>query len=118
MTASATATFYAPRDAYLAQFQITATFEDLALRDSNTLARLVVQFVEDIVRADERIAELGEQIIRRIESVNTRLANRSHVNNLGELQSVPAEYDRACAVRESTIDALMHVAAAYRKAAA
>jgi hypothetical protein len=120
MTATATDTFYAIRDAYLAQFQITAgyqaLFTDITTTTPNPHTRMVLKLVDDVVRADELIADLGTQIINRVERVNVQIGQRHNINSLGELQRLPVEYDMACAARGIAIENLTHAASCYRKA--
>lgn len=105
------------RDAYLAQFKITASYQDLWREsEANPFARMVIKFVDDIVRADENLTQHGQQIIARIQRVTKAIATRHHINNLGELQRAPAEYDQACAARQTAIENLALAAAQYHEA--
>lgn len=117
MTATTDSTsYYGARNAYLDQFEISERYEELCDRTKDPIVRLVVTFVDAIARADEDIVRLGRQITHLIEQANTRIANRHSVNNLGELQRTPVEYDQACATRQAAAENLRQVAAAYRQA--
>lgn len=102
------------RNAYLDQFTITQRYQDLCHHTNDPIVRLLVTAVDAIVRADDTILDLGTQITDRIDRTAVKIANRHHINNLGELQRTPVEYDQACAARQTAIEHLRHVAAAYR----
>ncbi len=118
MTATASPTsYYGARNAYLDEFTISERYEDLmASARNDPTARMVVHFVDAIVRADEDIIRLGREITDRIERVAAKVASRQHIATLGELQRTPVEYDQACTARQTAIENLRHVAAAYREA--
>jgi hypothetical protein len=118
MTATTTPTDYdGARNAYLDEFQISPRWPELTDQASgDPIARLVIHFVDTIVRADQDILDLGKHITHLIEHTAARVAARQHVAKRGELQRTPVEYDQACSARQVAIENLRHVAAAYRHA--
>lgn len=109
--------YFAARDAYLRQFKITTSYRDLWREgEVSPFARMVIKFVDDIVKAEENIAQRGRQIIDRISRVSETVSLRFHINHLGELQRLPAEYDQACVARQAAIENLALAAAQYREA--
>ena len=118
MTATITPTdYYGARNAYLDEFQISPRWPKLMDQaPDDMITRLVIHFVETIVRADEDIIDLGKQITHLIDQATARVAARQHVSKMGELQRTPVEYDQACSARQAAIENLRHVAAAYRHA--
>ena len=107
-------TYKAIRNGYLDQFKISERYHDLFLKSDDPNARLLLQSIDTIVRHDEAIIDLGNQIADKLQRTAAKVAAGQHVNSLGELQRVPVEYDQACAAREAAIENLRHVAAAYR----
>jgi hypothetical protein len=89
--------------------QMEAAAEGLGV--SKEVIRVVARAIQAHDRAAEQIRDYGRTVTDRVERALGHVDEGYHVNSCGELQSVALSFDMACAVYESTADALRSVCA-------
>lgn len=101
-------------------FAITEEEVEYALTEDELQSFMgwLLSLAGDVRRYEEEIISRGEYLARQIGSTATYIEEGYHINSLGVLQASAVDYDRACSLRQKTVEDLRHAAALYREHAA